>query len=454
MPVPQARASWCCSIPSGCPATMRRAATINMLADLRFEANGQRARNGQRDRSTCSRSTSTVPAGARAVDARVPVHHLAAAASQGRITMTPEMLNLQWSEMSLYPAGYYIRRIPVRPTVTSRAAGRSPPRSTAERPVAATGSTYADDQTTRRWSIRRSSPAALRADGPSATTSSSTWSPTGPASWPRSPSRSPRTSSWSTRRSSCSAPALRPLRLPARSDRPARRDRARASPRSENASSRGYFIDWDEHASRPQPAAARIRAQLERQVPPRRRPVDARLPHADAGQPAVGLRGPDPVLGLGPRRALRDAVEGGYARRDRATAATYGYRRRAATWRPLRTPPTIRSSPTAAASGLAQLAAQRGLLQRRPAGLARGRPDHPPGTGGGKRSIDDFARAFFGMRNGDYGELTYTFEDVVEDAQRRAAVRLGRISPQASPRRCGEASARGHHHGRLQSCLP
>jgi predicted metalloprotease with PDZ domain len=31
---------------------------------------------------------------------------------------------------------------------------------------------------------------------------------------------------------------------------------------------------------------------------------------------------------------------------------------------------------------------------------------------GGKKSIDDFARAFFGVRDGDWGELTYTFEDV------------------------------------------
>jgi predicted metalloprotease with PDZ domain len=31
----------------------------------------------------------------------------------------------------------------------------------------------------------------------------------------------------------------------------------------------------------------------------------------------------------------------------------------------------------------------------------------------GKRSIDDFAKAFYGMRDGDYGELTYTFDDVV-----------------------------------------
>ncbi len=32
---------------------------------------------------------------------------------------------------------------------------------------------------------------------------------------------------------------------------------------------------------------------------------------------------------------------------------------------------------------------------------------------GGKRSLDDFAKAFFGMRDRDWGELTYTFDDVV-----------------------------------------
>ena len=33
---------------------------------------------------------------------------------------------------------------------------------------------------------------------------------------------------------------------------------------------------------------------------------------------------------------------------------------------------------------------------------------------GGRRSLDDFARRFFGMRPGDFGELTYTFDDVVD----------------------------------------
>ena len=32
---------------------------------------------------------------------------------------------------------------------------------------------------------------------------------------------------------------------------------------------------------------------------------------------------------------------------------------------------------------------------------------------GGKKSLDDFARAFFGIRDGDWGILTYTFDDIV-----------------------------------------
>lgn len=31
----------------------------------------------------------------------------------------------------------------------------------------------------------------------------------------------------------------------------------------------------------------------------------------------------------------------------------------------------------------------------------------------GQKSLDDFARAFFGVRDGDWGTLTYTFDDVV-----------------------------------------
>lgn len=37
--------------------------------------------------------------------------------NQGRIVMTPDMLNLQWNQMALYPAGYYVRQIPVEASV-------------------------------------------------------------------------------------------------------------------------------------------------------------------------------------------------------------------------------------------------------------------------------------------------------------------------------------------------
>ena len=36
--------------------------------------------------------------------------------SQGRVVMAPSMLNLRWHQVSLYPAGYFVRQIPVKAT--------------------------------------------------------------------------------------------------------------------------------------------------------------------------------------------------------------------------------------------------------------------------------------------------------------------------------------------------
>jgi predicted metalloprotease with PDZ domain len=46
------------------------------------------------------------------------IHTAPLQASEGRVTMTPEMLNLQWEKVSLYPAGHHVRRITVVPSVT------------------------------------------------------------------------------------------------------------------------------------------------------------------------------------------------------------------------------------------------------------------------------------------------------------------------------------------------
>ncbi|MEP3225337.1 MAG: peptidase M61 [Parasphingorhabdus sp.] len=40
----------------------------------------------------------------------------ATTSTQGRIVMAPAMLNLRWHQVSLYPAGYYVRQIPVQAT--------------------------------------------------------------------------------------------------------------------------------------------------------------------------------------------------------------------------------------------------------------------------------------------------------------------------------------------------
>lgn len=58
-----------------------------------------------------------VPAGVR--EMRVAFQHLSPTdREQGRVTMTPAMLNLQWEKMSLYPAGYFVRNIPVQASVS------------------------------------------------------------------------------------------------------------------------------------------------------------------------------------------------------------------------------------------------------------------------------------------------------------------------------------------------
>ncbi len=59
----------------------------------------------------------TPPPGAKSID--LDFQFLSAVqGDEGRVVMTPDMLNLQWDSMSFYPAGYFTRRIPVDASVT------------------------------------------------------------------------------------------------------------------------------------------------------------------------------------------------------------------------------------------------------------------------------------------------------------------------------------------------
>lgn len=89
---------------------------IAELVDLRFFADN-RPVAWKRDTLDVYAFHVELPAGAQQLTARF-IHTSPLRSSEGRVTMTPQMLNLQWEKMSLYPAGHYVRRIRVRPEVT------------------------------------------------------------------------------------------------------------------------------------------------------------------------------------------------------------------------------------------------------------------------------------------------------------------------------------------------
>ncbi|MBV1917753.1 MAG: peptidase M61, partial [Sphingomonadaceae bacterium] len=89
---------------------------IAELVGLQFAVNGKPV-TWRRNPLEVSAFHLDLPAGARQVVASF-IHSSPLRPAEGRVTMTPEMLNLQWEKMSLYPAGHYTSRIAVEPSVT------------------------------------------------------------------------------------------------------------------------------------------------------------------------------------------------------------------------------------------------------------------------------------------------------------------------------------------------
>ncbi len=90
--------------------------TTEELVDLRFTAGGT-VLEWKRDLLEVNAFHLTLPPGTREVTAKF-MRTTPLQAAEGRIVMTREMLNLQWEQVSLYPAGHFVRRIRVRPSVT------------------------------------------------------------------------------------------------------------------------------------------------------------------------------------------------------------------------------------------------------------------------------------------------------------------------------------------------
>ncbi len=85
------------------------------LAGLKFSANGAPVA-WERDPTQVYAFHLNIPEGAKTLEASYqflsPVRD-----SEGRIVVTPEMMNVQWEQVSLYPAGHFTRQIRIRPSV-------------------------------------------------------------------------------------------------------------------------------------------------------------------------------------------------------------------------------------------------------------------------------------------------------------------------------------------------
>ncbi|PYP81057.1 MAG: peptidase M61 [Gemmatimonadetes bacterium] len=102
--------------PKWVPGNHAPTARIERLAGLVVRAGGKRLQ-WLRDPVDMHAFHVVVPSGTSALD--VSFEYLSATSeSDGRVVMTPEMLNLQWFSLVLYPAGLAAREIAVDPTVT------------------------------------------------------------------------------------------------------------------------------------------------------------------------------------------------------------------------------------------------------------------------------------------------------------------------------------------------
>jgi len=116
IPVPEGTRDFTLLEPLWLPGAHSPENSVALFADIRFEADGKPVA-WQRDPVATNAFHLALPEGTRQVVARF-VHTSPLQTSEGRVTMTQEMLNLQWDKMTLYPAGYFARQIPVEPQVT------------------------------------------------------------------------------------------------------------------------------------------------------------------------------------------------------------------------------------------------------------------------------------------------------------------------------------------------
>ena len=408
VPVPHA-GDFVMLYPKWLPGNHSPSGQIDKVAGFRVTASG-RELHWVRDTLDVYAFHITVPQGVTAVDIDFQ-YASPTAQNQGRIVETPDLASIEWIANSMYPAGYYVRDIPVEASVIVPAGWKV---ATALRPASESGNRIQYPLTS--YEILMDSPLIAGAH---------------------------------YRRFALSPDVSLDVIADNEHELGARPDQIAAHQRlvqqavkafgaqhydhydflltisdylggeglehhrsSEDGTRRGYFTDWDNQLNArnllPHEFShswnGKYRRAADLWTPDYRTPMQDTMLWVYEGQTqfwgyVLGARS-----GMLSKQDTLDAIA--------ATAAAYSEGTPGRTWRPLedttndpiiaqRTPQPWRSwqrSEDYYSEGeLIWIDVDRIIRKQ----------------SRGNRSIDDFAKAFFGMRDRDYGELTYTFDDVV-----------------------------------------
>ena len=383
---------------------------IRKIAGIRFSANGKPL-EWVRDSIDVHAFHVTVPEGVRIVEADFQ-YLTSTVPNQGRIVATPQMASIQWIATTLYPAGYYIRQIPVQASVvvpdgwtvatalrpSGKAAGSrisfAPVNYEvlADSPLIA-GAHYRRIPLTPRVNLEV---IADTADELAATTEQI--------------GAHKRLVDQAVKLFGSQHYDHYDFLLTISDELGGIGLEHHRS--SENGVQPGYFTDWENADSSrnllPHELVhswnGKYRRGADLWTPDFRTPMQNSLLWVYEGQTQFWGY----VLGARSGMLSKEDTLGAIA----SIAATYGHATPGRTWRPLvdttndpiianRAPQPWRSwqrSEDYYSEGLLIWTDVDRIIRQQ---------------SGGKRSMDDFARAFFGMNDGDWGELTYTFDDVV-----------------------------------------
>src|SRR6476469_1761651 len=388
---------------------------IKNVTGIRFTANGQPLK-WMRDPLDVFAFHVAVPQGATTVDAEFQ-YVSPTTDNQGRTLMTPEMSSIEWLSLSMYPAGYYVRQIPVQASVIVPTGWKV---ETALRPSAEAGGKF--DYPATSYEILMDSPLIAGAHYRQIPLSNDVFldvigdTPAELAATPEQIAAHKRLVDQAIKTFGAQHYDHYDFLLTISNNLGGSGLEHHRS--SEDGVKRGYFTDWENKL--------RDRNLLPHEYSHSwdgkyRRPADLWTPDYNTvpmegsllwvyeGQTqfwgyVLGARS-----GMLPKQETLDAIG--------ATAATYSTVTPGRAWRPLvdtTNDPTVagrapqpwrswqRSEDYYSEGQLIWLDVDRIIRNQ----------------SGGKRSIDDFAKAFFGMRDRDYGELTYTFDDVVATLNR------------------------------------